>query len=75
MSLGLDNELQMQLQVSSDYFQPRLIFDPNTPIFYLCFISHDMTVMFRLPNVPLKMMKKCFLNRERENLRKPLSCP
>ena len=60
MSLGLDNELQMQLQISSDYFQPRLIF-------YLCFISHDMTVMFRLPNVPLKMMKKCFLNREREN--------
>ena len=30
-------------------------------------------VMFRLPNVPLKMMKKCFLNRERENLRKPES--
>ena len=66
MSLGLDNELQMQLQVSSDYFQPRLIFDPNTPIFYLCFIGHVQT-----SQCPSQNDEEMFLNRERENLRKP----
>ena len=68
MSLGLDNELQMQLQVSSDYFQPRLIFDPNTPIFDLCFIGHVQTSQCNPQND-----EEMFLNRERENLRKPES--